>query len=216
MSVAIIIFAKAPRAGLAKTRLIPALGAGGAARLAGRMLEHAVQQALETGVEHIELCVTPDASHPAFQALAGQYGERLAFSQQGEGDLGARMYGALARTLRDHDRVLLMGTDAPALTAHVLSRANQALLEHDAVFVPAMDGGYAMAGLRQAHEPLFSNMPWSTPAVMPETRQRLRALGCSWHELPAVADIDEPADIIHVPEGWSGLSSCHFQTRPKT
>src|SRR5690606_656533 len=81
MSTAILIFAKAPRAGLAKTRLIPALGPEGAAQLAGRMLEHAVQQAMETGVEHIELCVTPDASHPAFQALAQQHDGRLAFSQ---------------------------------------------------------------------------------------------------------------------------------------
>lgn len=202
MSTAILIFAKAPQAGLAKTRLIPALGPEGAAQLAGRMLQHAVQQAMETGVEHVELCVTPDASHPAFQALARQYGERLADSQQGEGDLGARMSGALARTLQAHDRVLLMGTDAPALTTQVLTRASHALREHDAVFVPAMDGGYALAGLRQAHEPLFSNMPWSTPAVMQETRHRLRALDCSWYELPAVADIDEPMDLAHVPEGW--------------
>lgn len=202
MSTAIVILAKAPQAGLAKTRLIPALGPEGAAQLARRMLQNAVQQAMETGVEHIELCVTPDASHPAFQALAGQYGERLAFSQQGEGDLGARMFGALTRALQAHNRVLLMGTDAPALTTHVLAQANHALLEDDAVFVPAMDGGYALAGLRQAHEPLFSNMPWSTPAVMQETRHRLRALGCTWHELPAVADVDEPTDLAHVPEGW--------------
>src|SRR5690606_25234207 len=172
MSTAILIFAKAPRAGLAKTRLIPALGAEGAALLAGHMLEHAVQQAMETGTEHIELCVTPDVSDPAFQALAQQHDGRLAFSQQGEGDLGARMLSALSRTLQAHDRVLLMGTDAPALTTHVLAQANDALLEHDAVFVPAMDGGYALAGLRQANESLFSDMPWSTQAVMQETRHR--------------------------------------------
>lgn len=202
MSTAIVILAKAPQAGLAKTRLIPALGPEGAAQLARRMLQNAVEQAMETGVEHIELCVTPDASHPAFQALAGQYGELLAISQQGEGDLGARMFGALARTLQAHDRILLMGTDAPALTAQVLALASHALHKHDAVFVPAMDGGYALAGFRQAHEQVFAHMPWSTPAVMQETRQRLQALGCSWHELPAVADVDEPTDLAHVPEGW--------------
>ena len=55
----IVIFAKAPRAGYAKTRLIPALGADGAARLARRMLTHMVNQALDAGVGPTELCMTP-------------------------------------------------------------------------------------------------------------------------------------------------------------
>src|SRR5690606_40367434 len=52
----IIVFAKAPRPGLAKTRLIPALGAAGAATLAARMLAHTLDQTLASGVGVVELC----------------------------------------------------------------------------------------------------------------------------------------------------------------
>lgn len=202
MSTAIVIFAKAPQAGLAKTRLIPALGAEGAARLAEKMLFHAVKQAMDTRFDHIELCVTPDAQHSTFQTLAQQYRERLQVSKQRQGDLGQRMFDALTRTLRHHAHVLLTGTDAPALTARRLREATQALSTNDACFVPATDGGYTLAGFKTAYEPLFVNMPWSTPNVMAMTRERLLALGCTWHELSPIADIDEPGDLVHVPPEW--------------
>lgn len=202
MSTAIIIFAKAPQAGLAKTRLIPALGSQGAARLAEKMLFHAVQQAMDTGFEHIELCVTPDTQHSAFQTLARQYRERLHVSIQSQGDLGQRMFTALTRTLHHHANVLLMGTDAPALTATRLREAAQILTTTDACFVPATDGGYTLAGFRTVQERLFTDMPWSTPNVMAMTRQRLGALGCAWHEFPPINDIDEACDLVHVPAEW--------------
>lgn len=63
----IIIFAKAPQPGLAKTRLIPVLGADGAAALAQRMLQHVVQQSQVAQTGAVELCVTPSASHAAWQ-----------------------------------------------------------------------------------------------------------------------------------------------------
>lgn len=202
MSTAIIIFAKAPQAGLAKTRLIPTLGPNGAAHVAECMLFHAVQQAMDTAVDHVELCVAPDTSHHAFRKLAGLYGKRLHLGCQADGDLGDRMHHALARALRNHRHVLLMGTDAPALSTTRLIQAALALDTHDAVFVPATDGGYALAGLSQAHEHIFAGMPWSTAQVMPETRRRLLALGWTWQELAPVADIDEPGDLVHAPPQW--------------
>jgi glycosyltransferase A (GT-A) superfamily protein (DUF2064 family) len=45
-------------------------------------------------------------------------------------------------------------------------------------------------------------MRWSTPTVMTETRERARAAGLSWAELPPVADVDEPDDLRHLPPGW--------------
>ena len=95
----------------------------------------------------------------------------------------------------------------PALDAAVLRQAAAALSGHDAVFVPALDGGYGLVGLRQATAAalhcLFDGMCWSTPQVMAQTRQRLAAAGLRHAELPALPDIDEPADLVHLPEGWS-------------
>ena len=202
MSIALLIFAKAPVAGLAKTRLIPALGATGAAALAARLLEHAVGQALLTSFDHLELCVTPDTSHAAFRQLAAQAQGRLQLSEQGDGDLGARMARALQRALTGHERALLIGTDAPGLDCACLNAAAMALKQHDAVFVPALDGGYALTGLTRPAPELFAAMPWSTPQVMHLTRARARAAGLRWHELPPLADIDEAPDLIHLPAAW--------------
>lgn len=196
MTTALIVFAKAPRPGLAKTRLIPALGPEGAAQLAGRLLAHAWHESVAAGLDAAELCVSPDTDDPAFAGLAAP------LTLQGDGDLGARMHRAFQRVLARHDAALLIGTDAPALDAGRLREAAAALQNTDAVFVPALDGGYALVGLRQPCETLFRDMHWSTSTVMAETRLRLHAASLRWIELAPVNDIDEPTDLVHLPPGW--------------
>jgi rSAM/selenodomain-associated transferase 1 len=211
----IVVLAKAPMAGYAKTRLIPALGSEGAAKLADRLLNHAVSQATGAGADAVVLCAAPDRLHPAFQRL--QREQHVQLTEQGSGDLGARMHRAFQHAFVMYDRVLLMGTDAPALSSSLLHQALQILdalppseasstaRAHeavDAVFVPALDGGYALVGLRQECLALFLDMPWSTPQVMAITRQRAKESGLRFTELPAVADIDEPQDLVHLPAGW--------------
>ncbi|MFM9917123.1 MAG: TIGR04282 family arsenosugar biosynthesis glycosyltransferase [Rhizobacter sp.] len=196
----VIVMAKAPVAGWAKTRLIPALGDAGAAMLAERLLAHAIEQALTSTLGPVDLCCAPDASHPAFHRFAAS--ERVQLSIQVEGDLGARMHHAFDRALACHGRALLIGTDAPHLDASRLRDATKALDAHDAVFVPAHDGGYALIGVRHAMPWLFEGMAWSTNRVMNDTRARLRAHGVRHAELAPVHDIDEPADLAHLPSGW--------------
>ncbi len=200
MTTAVIVFAKAPVAGYAKTRLAPALGAQGAAALAALMLRHSLRQAAAAGIGPVELCGTPDATHPALAQAAAKWGATL--TEQGTGDLGERMHRALARSLQRHERALLMGTDAPALDANMLRKAAQQLFAHDMVFVPTLDGGYVLIGQRRADPSWFSGMPWSTAGVMAETRRRLSAAQLHWAELEPVADIDEPADLGHLPADW--------------
>ena len=196
----LIVFAKAPEPGHVKTRLVPALGQAGAAALATRLLEHAVRQAVASGAAALELCVAPDTRHPVLQGLARAHG--LELSAQGDGDLGARMRRALERGLTQAGSVCLMGSDAPGLDAASLREAFRALTRHDAVFAPAFDGGYALVGLRRAVPTIFDAMPWSTAQVMQRTRERLASAGISHAELATVHDIDEPADLQHLPPGW--------------
>lgn len=197
----LIVFAKAPLPGLSKTRLIPALGAAGAAALAERLLDHAVAAGMSAGFAGVELCAAPDLSHPAFVRLLLRH-DGLQPGEQGDGDLGARMHRALKRRTARGRSVLLIGTDAPALDAAALGAAARAFADHDAVFVPALDGGYALVGLKRPQACLFDNVAWSTPRVMAETRERARRAGLSWAEMPAVADIDQPADLANLPSGW--------------
>jgi rSAM/selenodomain-associated transferase 1 len=197
---AVIVFAKAPQAGFAKTRLIAALGAQGAAMLAELLLFATLEHALEADIGPVELCVTPDRMHPAF-ALAVQRGS-ISLSDQRDGDLGQRMARAFERVLSTHDRALLIGTDAPRLDAAYLRAAAIALNGADAVFGPTADGGYALVGLRRTAPELFAGMRWSHDQVMTQTRERVAALGLRHVELPVLHDIDEPADLCHLPAQW--------------
>ena len=97
--------------------------------------------------------------------------------------------------------LLLIGTDCPALTSAHLRAAADALAQGaDAVFGPVEDGGYMLVGLRDPSAAtrlqLFEGIDWSTERVMMQTRERLRAAHASWHELPLLWDVDEPADWL--------------------
>ena len=189
--VAVAVLAKAPIAGFAKTRLIPVLGARGAAVLQERLVERAVETACAAAIGPVTLWTTPDESHPVFQSIGAHLGITLA--RQADGDLGARMLAAITAA---NTCVLLIGSDCPALTLDHLRAAADVLRDRaPAVVIPAEDGGYALIGLRTPEPALFSDMPWSTPLVMNETRRRLRTLGLTWHEPVTLWDVDLPEDL---------------------
>ena len=179
------------------------MGEAAAARLAERLMAWSIDQACKADIGPVELCCTPDIAHPAFERMARLHGVRL--SVQGEGDLGQRMARALRRVLLSHGRAILIGTDAPALDAAYLRSASAALADHDAVFGPATDGGYTLVGLKRPADELFQGITWSTPQVMAQTRHRIAQLGLRCAELPALSDIDEPADLAHLPDDWEPL-----------
>jgi rSAM/selenodomain-associated transferase 1 len=193
----ILIFAKAPVPGRVKTRLIPALGAAGAARLALRMLEHTLGQVLDAGIGPVELCASPAVSDPDWTCCRLPHGVQT--SDQGEGDLGERMARASQRALALDERVLLIGTDCPGLSARHLREAAAALENHEAAIYRALDGGYPLLGLRAFHPSLFSAIPWSTSSVAELTLARMQALAWRIWVGDELADIDEPADLVYLP-----------------
>ena len=197
-AVRIAILAKAPVAGYAKTRLIPALGAQAAARLQRRFTREAVHVAIAAGLGEVVLWCAPDATHRLFRAL--QRTTAIRCNDQPDGDLGARMLHAATAACPAGTRqaVLIMGTDCPALRPDHLRAAAEALEEVDAVFIPAEDGGYVLVGLRQPQPGLFTGMIWSTDSVMAETRQRAAALALRIRELPTMWDVDTPADLLRL------------------
>lgn len=201
----VVIFSKAPLAGFAKTRLIPALGQQGAADLAKRLLEHALYQALESQIGIVELCVTPSATDTFWQAMCLPSGVRL--TDQGEGDLGERMARAAERVIGAGEFILLIGTDCPQLDAAHLQRAAIALQEAQATLVPAFDGGYVLLGLTRFDSSVFSGIAWSTEHVMGETMERLKRLDWRVETLPALHDIDEPSDLKWLPKTLLGTAS---------
>lgn len=197
----IVIFAKAPLAGLAKTRLIPALGEEGSARLAQRMLRHTVLEALAADVGEVELCVTPEPGAPQWLPFRDPTWP-VAWQAQGEGDLGERLTRATRRGLTEGRAVLLIGTDCPFLTAERLREAATRLESNDAVIIPSADGGYVLLGLKHFSPFVFRDIAWSTESVAFETLCRIGVLKWSVAQLPMLRDIDEPADLAALPQDW--------------
>jgi len=178
----IIVFAREPRAGRVKTRLVPLLGAAGAARLHARLLARSL--------------ATAHAARPGAVEL------HWARRQRGA-DLGARMLYAFSQGLRRAARVILIGADCPALRARDLRRCARWLAGGaDAVFAPAEDGGYALIALRRVSPRLFEGIEWGGSQVMAQTRVRLAALGWRWRELPEVWDVDRPEDVRRLGILW--------------
>ncbi|OIN04507.1 TIGR04282 family arsenosugar biosynthesis glycosyltransferase [Oceanisphaera psychrotolerans] len=196
----IIVFAKAPLPGQVKTRLIPALGPEGAARLARKMLLSTLERSLAAGLGPVELCMSPGPTDPAWQGLPLPPG--LTLSDQGDGNLGERMARAAERGLAQAPRVLLTGTDCPALTPARLRAAAEQLHRHDMVIHPALDGGYVLLGLTRFSPRLFADIPWSTAQVAPLTLSRIDELGWSLHRAEPLSDIDEPGDLDRLSAHW--------------
>lgn len=190
--VPIAVFAKAPIEGYAKTRLAPRLTPAQAAGLQASLIGRTIATALAAHVGPVTLWCAPDRGHPLFSTLARQHSLTL-FDQCGA-DLGERMLGAFER-LTPQGPVLLIGCDCPMLAAsHLVECAERLRAGDDAVFLPCEDGGYALVGLMRPVPGLFAAMPWSTDAVMAETRIRARQLGLKVAEPAIVWDLDRPAD----------------------
>lgn len=194
--VRILVFAKAPRPGFAKTRLIPALGAAGAAALAHRMLDETLAAAIAAAVGPVELVATPPVGTLAWSDVALPAG--ITVTDQGEGDLGARMARAVRRTVERGEAALLIGTDCVDLGPAMLRVAAAALRTHDAVLHPSTDGGYVLLGLARFHPGLFRDIAWSTETVAAVTIARFREIGWSVHVGDVMHDIDVPGDLQHL------------------
>ena len=198
---AVAIMAKAPVPGLAKTRLIPLLGAAGAARAQRGFVLRTLQTVRAASTGPLTLWCAPDVYHRFFTALQRTCG--VVCAAQAEGDLGQRMRAAMDHHFAQTPQTpwLVVGTDCPALTPAHLQQAAYALQQHDAVLIPAEDGGYVLLGLRRPMPKVFERVDWSTPRVLAQTRERLLEAGARWLELPTLWDVDEPADWLR----WMSL-----------
>jgi rSAM/selenodomain-associated transferase 1 len=205
----IVVFAKAPQPGRVKTRLVPLLGAEGAASLHARLIERTLATARASKPGALELHGAP-ADNDFLRRCADRYGVELV--EQSSGDLGERMRAAVERALRAASCAIVIGTDCPALTPDHLRGAALALEGgNDAVLTPVEDGGYALIGLKRCDARLFEGIDWGTDTVAAATRTRLAALRWRWSELEILWDVDWPADYQRlVASGLLNAADLHW------
>jgi hypothetical protein len=157
------------------------------------MLEQTVREAEAAALAIPELCATPHPYDEEWKPFLPS--APIRYTDQGGGDLGERLARAAKRVILTGERILLIGTDCPALDRHRLRAAAAALESHEAAIHPAEDGGYALLGLKRFDPSLFAGIGWSGPAVGTETIARVEALGWPLWIGDTLRDVDEPTDL---------------------
>lgn len=189
----LLLFLKWPEPGLAKTRLIPALGAETAAAVYRLLAEAEVAATRPDAREYDRLfCFSPADAEARIRAWFPGEG----VWPQPEGDLGQRMAKAFEAGFRTGARrVALVGTDIPWVTRDLVARSFEALASADLVLGPTHDGGYYLVAMARPLPELFAGMEWSTTGVLAATRGRAEALGLETHLAPPLTDIDTLDDL---------------------
>jgi|ERR687886_658880 rSAM/selenodomain-associated transferase 1 len=191
----LIIFTRYPEPGKTKTRLIPVLGAEGAATLQRQMTEQKLAEVKKLQAFY-PLSVEIHFAGGNKQLMQEWLGSSLVYRRQSEGDIGCRMASAfLASFEAGINAVVLIGTDCPDLNAQLMAGAFLALPQHDLVLGPALDGGYYLIGLRRLIPELFTGIRWSTAEVLPQTLRIAQRLNLAVAQLPLLSDVDRPEDL---------------------
>ena len=196
----LIIFTRYPEAGKAKTRLIPALGAEGAATLQRQMTEYVIGISREainqvSGTISIEVHFAGGNQ----QLMAKWLGNDIIYRLQSEGDIGLRMSFAFQTAFnQQNNRIVIIGSDCPQLNSQLIIQAFDALSQNDLVLGPATDGGYYLIGLRRFIPELFTGISWSTSEVLQQTIDIAKNLNLAVDYLETLSDVDRPEDLYVV------------------
>ncbi len=192
----LIVFARVPKLGQNKTRLIPALGAEKATQVYQYLAKQtlaAVRQLASQG----KCRVTVQFTGGTLGEIQAEFGDDLEYCEQQGAALGERLKHATSVAFKGGaQRVVVIGTDCPSLTSGDLERAFDELERHDVVLGPALDGGYYLIGLTRDQPLLFEKVDWSTALVFEQTVQRARSLSLRLRSLSDLPDVDYPEDLL--------------------
>jgi len=191
---ALAVFTKVPIAGLAKTRLAPALTLEGAAALYRGFLLDTVDLASRVSRCEVIIVYTPQEASQVLREIVKKPVELM---PQSSGDLGNRMSSAFKELFaRGYESAVVIGADLPTLPVSHLRAAFAALERRPVVLGPSLDGGYYLIGLRAPQPELFEGIAWSTNQVLGQTIDRINQLGLGveglepWYDVDTVDDLD--------------------------
>ncbi len=192
----LIVFTRYPEAGKTKTRLIPALGAEGAAALQMQMTEHTLATIHQLKRRGMPLAVDVRFAGGDPSQMQAWLGLQWDYTPQGEGTLGDRLCRAFQEAFsRGATAVLAIGIDCPDITTEILTEAFSHLEASDVVIGPAKDGGYYLIGLSRFIPDVFRDINWGTETVLQQTLNWVKQLSLNAAQLEVLADIDRPEDL---------------------
>lgn len=191
----LIIMARRPEPGRAKTRLCPPLTLEEAALLYEGMLRDTLELVGSLVGVSPAIAVSPVGSEDYFRTLAPD----ALLIDQGEGELGVRLAHTTAAAFAYGARaVAVMSSDSPAVTLDALAQSFHLLADHDLVLGPSEDGGYYLAALCRPIPALFTEVTMSTPRVLHDTLAVATRLGLRVALLPLSYDVDSAADLVRL------------------
>jgi rSAM/selenodomain-associated transferase 2/rSAM/selenodomain-associated transferase 1 len=211
----LIVFTRFPEPGITKTRMIPALGAKGAARLQRQMTEHILATAAKASIRPD---LTIEVRHEGGNADLMQkwLGPQSSYRPQGPGDLGRRMVRAFEEAFRESKgAAVIVGSDIPGISAGIIQQAFEGLQKNDLVLGPANDGGYYLIGMKNTipastYTRLFENIDWGTGEVLSQTLQNARESELGIFLLESLGDVDRPVDLHH----WQKIKKAAAKPSP--
>ncbi|MEL6495436.1 MAG: TIGR04282 family arsenosugar biosynthesis glycosyltransferase [Cyanobacteria bacterium J06623_7] len=194
MKETLIIFSRYPEPGKTKTRMIPALGAVGAADLQRQMTEHTLKTAIALS-ESREVAIEVYFAGGNLELMREWLGTGE-YVPQAEGDLGEKMKSAFEKAfVAGRERVVIIGIDCPDLDRQILTQAFATLKHQDLVLGTAADGGYYLIGLNRPVTELFEGITWGTERVLAQTQDIAARLGLNVGYLATLSDVDRPEDL---------------------
>ncbi|KXW56950.1 TIGR04282 family arsenosugar biosynthesis glycosyltransferase [Ferrovum sp. PN-J185] len=197
----LIMFAKAPIRGFAKTRLIPHLGLDNTAYLAKNLILHNLNTLNSCDfIDSVELIVTSNNLFFDWSELINN--PKVRITQQCDGSLGDRLIHAAQQFYDNNTKLLIIGTDCIEIDKHILLDAFNTLDNFDTVICPAYDGGFTLLGLKKFDPHIFKNIMWSTEKVANQTMDNILELGYSLKQLKTLHDIDDISDLVRIPSSF--------------
>jgi uncharacterized protein len=195
MTERLIIFTRYPEAGTTKTRLIPLLGAEGAAIWQKKMTELTIVKCRKL-LEIRDISIEVFFSGGDRSLMQEWLGKDLVYQHQGQGDLGEKIRRAFDISFQSgSERTAIIGTDCPELTVEILTEMFDRLKSRDVVLGEAKDGGYYTIGLTRSIQALFIDIDWGTEVVFKQTQKKAEQLNLSVAYLPILNDVDRPEDL---------------------
>jgi len=217
----LIIFAKNPKLGNAKSRIAKTAGEEKAFEIYLQLLDHTRYVSQRVDAQRVlyysnEIIIQDDWSLDTFEKNV-QVGDHL----------GDRMLNAFRNELKHSAKAVIIGSDCLQITNNIIKEAFDQLEHHDLVIGPSKDGGYYLIGMNKVYDSIFTEMPWSQATLYEKTLQKLNAEEVNFKELVQLSDIDHEADwtaqkqltdnlkyIYHVmtKELWESQSSSAYYT----
>ena len=195
MTETLIIFSRYPEAGKTKTRMIPALGAVGAAELQRAMTEHTLKTAANLASDR-QTAIAIQFAGGNIDSMRSWLGQDWKYQPQAAGDLGVKMRSAFETAFaRGKQRVVIIGIDCPDLDRYILAQAFDSLRHNDLVLGVAEDGGYYLIGLNRPQPQLFEHITWGTELVLQQTKDIAQQSNLKVDYLTSLADVDRPEDL---------------------